>query len=61
MHDPWKLLVMTTLLNKTSGRAVRPIFELLMQRYPTALALSQGACQPRLSSKLCADSYSQYP
>lgn len=43
-HDPWRLLVMTTLLNKTAGRAVRPIFEILIKRYSTPQALSQGRC-----------------
>lgn len=41
-HDPWKLLVATSLLNVTSGRAARPIFWDLLDRYPDAVALANG-------------------
>ena len=41
-HDPWKLLVATTLLNVTSGRAARPVFIEILRRYPTPHALAAG-------------------
>jgi hypothetical protein len=40
--DPWKLLVATSLLNVTSGKAARPIFWELLSRYPSPDALANG-------------------
>ncbi|KAK7463723.1 hypothetical protein VKT23_005660 [Stygiomarasmius scandens] len=39
-HDPFKLLVAVTLLNKTTGKVAIPIFWELDQRWPTPWALS---------------------
>lgn len=50
-HDPWKILVATCLLNKTSGRAAVPVFWQILERWPTAEALSQAAI-PDLSELL---------
>lgn len=41
--DPWKIIVATTLLNKTSGRAAVPVFWKLLERWPTPGALAQAA------------------
>lgn len=38
-HDPFKLLVAVTLLNKTKGTVAIPMFHAVMQRYPTATDL----------------------
>ncbi|KAF8597561.1 hypothetical protein BDV93DRAFT_562168 [Ceratobasidium sp. AG-I] len=40
--DPWKIVVATTLLNKTTGKAATPVFWELIELYPTPLALAQG-------------------
>ncbi|CUA77341.1 hypothetical protein RSOLAG22IIIB_12689 [Rhizoctonia solani] len=40
--DPWKMIVATTLLNKTNGKAAIPIFWELIRRWPTPTALAQG-------------------
>ncbi|CAE6442956.1 unnamed protein product [Rhizoctonia solani] len=40
--DPWKIIVATTLLNKTNGKAAVPIFWELIKRWPTPIALAQG-------------------
>lgn len=34
-NDPFRLLIAVTFLNKTHGRAARPIFEKVMETYPT--------------------------
>ena len=38
-HDPFKLLVAVTLLNKTKGTVAIPMFHAVIQRYPTATDL----------------------
>lgn len=43
-NDPWKLLVAVTLLNKTAGKLALPIFWDIIDKWPTPLALSNGAC-----------------
>ncbi|XP_078065433.1 methyl-CpG-binding domain protein 4 [Mustelus asterias] len=35
-HDPWKLLIATILLNKTSGKKAIPVLWSLLERYPSA-------------------------
>ena len=45
-HDPWKLLVATTLLNVTSGRAARPVYIEILRRWPTPQALAEGKSAP---------------
>nr|XP_018263079.1 uncharacterized protein I303_04570 [Kwoniella dejecticola CBS 10117]OBR85237.1 hypothetical protein I303_04570 [Kwoniella dejecticola CBS 10117] len=40
-YDPWRMLIATCLLNKTAGRAARPILEILLERYPTPKELSE--------------------
>ncbi|KAJ7040469.1 DNA glycosylase, partial [Mycena alexandri] len=40
--DPWKLLIATTLLNKTAGKLAIPVFETITSAWPTAWALSQA-------------------
>lgn len=42
--DPWKVLVAVMLLNKTTGMKAIPIFWQLMQRWPSAEAMSKGKC-----------------
>ncbi|WRT66360.1 uncharacterized protein IL334_003315 [Kwoniella shivajii] len=42
-YNPWKLLIATSLLNKTSGRAAIPILEILLERYPTPKALAEAS------------------
>ncbi|KAH7309401.1 hypothetical protein B0J17DRAFT_606296 [Rhizoctonia solani] len=42
-NDPWKIIVATTLLNKTSGKAALPIFWELIKRWPTPKALAQAS------------------
>ncbi|WVW83906.1 hypothetical protein I302_105928 [Kwoniella bestiolae CBS 10118] len=49
--NPWKMLIATSLLNKTSGRAVRPILEELLARYPTPQHLAEASI-PDLSQLL---------
>lgn len=34
-HEPFRLLIAVTFLNKTAGRSAVPIFEKVMERYPT--------------------------
>jgi hypothetical protein len=41
-HDPWKLLIAVTLLNKTAGKLAIPTFWKLIEQWPTPYALSQG-------------------
>ncbi|WVQ99405.1 hypothetical protein IAU59_006538 [Kwoniella sp. CBS 9459] len=42
-YDPWKMLVATSLLNKTSGRAARPVLEILLERWPSAKDLAEAS------------------
>ncbi|ORX36684.1 hypothetical protein BD324DRAFT_681456 [Kockovaella imperatae] len=44
-HDPWKLLVATTLLNVTSGRAARPVFIEILKRWPDPESLANADMQ----------------
>ncbi|KAK0208353.1 DNA glycosylase, partial [Desarmillaria ectypa] len=39
-HDPWKLIVAVTLLNKTSGKLAIPVFWELVNQWPTPLIVS---------------------
>ncbi|KAH0334164.1 DNA glycosylase, partial [Aureobasidium melanogenum] len=39
-NDPFRLLVAVTFLNKTHGKAARPIFEQVMETYPTPADLA---------------------
>ncbi|PBK77213.1 hypothetical protein ARMSODRAFT_1012394 [Armillaria solidipes] len=48
-HDPWKLIVAVTLLNKTSGKLAIPVFWELVDRWPTALSLSQASDEDLVS------------
>ncbi|PCH37605.1 hypothetical protein WOLCODRAFT_140960 [Wolfiporia cocos MD-104 SS10] len=41
-HDPWKVLVAVTLLNKTAGKHAVPVFQSLIAEWPTAKALAQA-------------------
>ncbi|KDN41992.1 hypothetical protein RSAG8_07037, partial [Rhizoctonia solani AG-8 WAC10335] len=41
--DPWKIIVATTLLNKTNGKAAAPVFWELIKRWPTPTALAQAS------------------
>ncbi|OCF42893.1 hypothetical protein I317_03244 [Kwoniella heveanensis CBS 569] len=45
-YDPWKMLVATSLLNKTTGRAARPVLEILLQRWPSARELAEDLGWP---------------
>ncbi|ORY34023.1 hypothetical protein BCR39DRAFT_233407 [Naematelia encephala] len=51
-HDPWRMLVATSLLNVTSGRAARPIYEELLRRWPTSHTLANGQSTLRTSTLL---------
>ncbi|WVF71461.1 hypothetical protein IAT40_006265 [Kwoniella sp. CBS 6097] len=50
-YDPWKMLVATSLLNKTTGRAARPVLEVLLRRWPSANELAEASI-PDLSELL---------
>jgi len=41
-HDPWKVLVAVTLLNKTAGKLAVPAFFKIMALWPTAQALARA-------------------
>lgn len=41
-NDPFRLLVAVTFLNKTTGRAAMPIFDQVMEEYPTAQDLASA-------------------
>lgn len=41
-HDPFKLLVAVTLLNKTKGTVAIPVFHTIIERYPTAADLAHA-------------------
>ncbi|KAF8684927.1 histidine acid phosphatase family [Rhizoctonia solani] len=49
--DPWKIIIATTLLNKTKGKATVPVFWELIERWPTPTALAQVAA-PSLTELL---------
>ncbi|ELU41127.1 HhH-GPD domain-containing protein [Rhizoctonia solani AG-1 IA] len=49
--DPWKIIIATTLLNKTKGKAAVPVFWELIERWPTPTALAQVAA-PSLTELL---------
>ncbi|KAG9102307.1 hypothetical protein FS749_007190 [Ceratobasidium sp. UAMH 11750] len=49
--DPWKIIVATTLLNKTTGRAALPVYWKLLEQWPTPRALAQAAA-PSLTRML---------
>ncbi|KAH8835160.1 DNA glycosylase [Flagelloscypha sp. PMI_526] len=42
-HDPWRVLVSTTLLNKTTACVALPVFQKLVDRWPSPLCLSQAS------------------
>ncbi|KAJ9645129.1 hypothetical protein H2199_003133 [Coniosporium tulheliwenetii] len=42
-HDPFRLLIAVTLLNKTKGTAAIPVFHSLISTYPTPSALAQAS------------------
>ncbi|KAJ7597180.1 DNA glycosylase, partial [Mycena floridula] len=41
-HDPWKLLVAVTLLNKTAAKLAIPVFWEILCRWPTPWTLAQA-------------------
>ncbi|KAG9118988.1 hypothetical protein FRC07_006214 [Ceratobasidium sp. 392] len=41
--NPWKIVVATTLLNKTTGKAALPVYWKLLDQWPTPTALAQAA------------------
>ncbi|KAG8773980.1 hypothetical protein FRC12_002207 [Ceratobasidium sp. 428] len=41
--DPWKIVVATTLLNKTTGKVALPVYWKLLDQWPTSIALAQAA------------------
>ncbi|GJJ08088.1 hypothetical protein Clacol_002296 [Clathrus columnatus] len=41
-NNPWRLLVATILLNKTTGKAAIPVFWELMSLWPTAMEMALG-------------------
>lgn len=41
-HDPWQLLVAVTLLNKTTAKVALPVFWQILEKWPSAYALSEG-------------------
>ncbi|XP_064486959.1 methyl-CpG-binding domain protein 4-like isoform X2 [Ornithodoros turicata] len=41
-HDPWKLLVATIFLNRTTGKAATPRFWEFLERFPTAESVVQA-------------------
>ncbi|XP_059189887.1 methyl-CpG-binding domain protein 4 [Centropristis striata] len=45
-HDPWKLLVATIFLNKTSGKMAIPVLWKFFDRYPTAEATREADWKP---------------
>ncbi|KAF8669460.1 histidine acid phosphatase family [Rhizoctonia solani] len=49
--NPWKIIIATTLLNKTKGKAAVPVFWELIERWPTPTALAQVAA-PSLTELL---------
>ena len=47
--NPWKLLIATMLLNKTTGKAAIPIFWKILKIWPTPLLMNQGVLYPSAS------------
>ncbi|KAH0590570.1 hypothetical protein H2248_000710 [Termitomyces sp. 'cryptogamus'] len=45
-HDPWKLLIAVTLLNKTTGKLAIPVFKTIIAKWPTPWALSHAILKP---------------
>ncbi|XP_040912435.1 methyl-CpG-binding domain protein 4 [Toxotes jaculatrix] len=45
-HDPWKLLVATIFLNKTSGKMAIPVLWQFFERYPTAEVTREADWKP---------------
>ncbi|XP_043969221.1 methyl-CpG-binding domain protein 4 [Gambusia affinis] len=45
-HDPWKLLVATIFLNKTSGKMAIPVLWVFFERYPTAEETREADWKP---------------
>lgn len=45
-HDPWKLLVATIFLNKTSGKMAIPLLWQFFEHYPTAAAAREADLMP---------------
>ncbi|XP_063320130.1 methyl-CpG-binding domain protein 4 [Pelmatolapia mariae] len=45
-HDPWKLLVATVFLNKTSGKMAIPVLWQFFERYPSAEVTRQADWKP---------------
>ncbi|XP_023285291.1 methyl-CpG-binding domain protein 4 [Seriola lalandi dorsalis] len=45
-HDPWKLLVATIFLNKTSGKMAIPVLWQFFERYPSAEVTRQADWKP---------------
>ncbi|KAG8778392.1 hypothetical protein FRC12_025004 [Ceratobasidium sp. 428] len=41
--NPWKIVVATTLLNKTTGKVALPVYWKLLDQWPTPIALAQAA------------------
>jgi methyl-CpG-binding domain protein 4 len=39
VDDPWQMLVACILLNRTTGEVARPVFELVVDRWPSPIAL----------------------
>ncbi|KAK8864398.1 hypothetical protein IAR55_001646 [Kwoniella newhampshirensis] len=42
-HDPWKILVATSLLNVTSGKQARPVLAVLLKRWPTPQIMAEAS------------------
>ncbi|XP_014888912.1 methyl-CpG-binding domain protein 4 [Poecilia latipinna] len=45
-HDPWKLLVATIFLNKTSGKMAIPVLWVFFERYPSAEVTREADWKP---------------
>ncbi|KAM3617021.1 uncharacterized protein V6R79_001186 [Siganus canaliculatus] len=45
-HDPWKLLVATVFLNKTSGKMAIPVLWQFFERYPSAAVTREADWKP---------------
>ena len=58
-HDPWRMLVATSLLNVTSGRAARPVYHEIVRRWPSPHALVNGTfpCNPSSSNRFTRVGY----
>ncbi|QRV99139.1 HhH-GPD domain-containing protein [Ceratobasidium sp. AG-Ba] len=51
--DPWKIIVATTMLNKTNGKVALPVYWSLLEKWPNPLALAQASA-PVLTNHLRA-------